>query len=97
MNKVSLKDCLHEVLIDAKDFLIEIPADLLSEEFILVGDQSQLESIEIVNILLALEEKLGSKLNKKIDCFDIIFSQEKSTLSNADIVEILWNNIEGNL
>jgi len=93
MKKI-INDCLIKALIESKSFLISIPPDLLDEEFILVGDNSSLESIEIVNILILLEDELNSNFEKKIDCFDLIFSQRSASLSSVDVARVIQNFLE---
>ena len=96
MKKI-IKECLVKALIESKSFLMGIPPDLLDEEFVLIGDNSTLESIEIVNILILLEGELNSNFEKKIDCFDLIFNQRFASLSSADAVRVIHNFLEERL
>ncbi len=60
-----------------------------SENFELIGKNSSLDSMAVVQFLLILEKKLSEKSNKKIDLVNKVFNTEKNVLFIKDLVLIL--------
>ena len=62
-----------------------------SDNFELIGQNSSLDSMAIVDFLVLLEEKLNKELNLKIDLVNKIFSSERDKLFIKDLISILKN------
>jgi len=59
--------------------------------FELIGQNSPLDSMAIVNFLLLLEKKLFKDLNIKINLMDKVFIAKKEKLNIKDLISILEN------
>ena len=62
-----------------------------SENFELIGKNSSLDSMAVVQFLLILEKKLNQKPNKKIDLVNKVFGADKDDLFIKDLASILKN------
>ena len=61
------------------------------DNFELIGQNSTLDSMAIVNFLMLLEKKLLKDLNIKINLMDKVFLEKKEKLNIKDLVSILEN------
>jgi len=61
------------------------------DNFELIGQNSALDSMAIVNFLMLLEKKLLKDLNIKINLMDKVFLEKKEKLNIKDLVSILEN------
>ena len=59
------------------------------DNFELIGRDSTLDSMAIVNFLMLLEKKLLKDLNIKINLMDKVFLEKKEKLNIKDLVSIL--------
>lgn len=59
------------------------------DNFELIGQNSTLDSMAIVNFLMLLERKLLEDLNIKINLMDKVFLEKKEKLNIKDLVSIL--------
>ena len=59
------------------------------DNFELIGQNSTLDSMAIVNFLMLLEKKLLKDLNIKINLMDKVFLEKKEKLNIKDLVSIL--------
>lgn len=59
------------------------------DNFELIGQNSTLDSMAIVNFLMLLEKKLLKDLNIKINLMDKVFLKKKEKLNIKDLVSIL--------
>ena len=59
------------------------------DNFELIGRDSTLDSMAIVNFLMLLEKKLLEELNIKINLMDKVFLEKKEKLNIKDLVSIL--------
>ena len=59
------------------------------DNFELIGRDSTLDSMAIVNFLMLLEKKLLKDLNIKINLMDKVFLKKKEKLNIKDLVSIL--------
>ena len=59
------------------------------DNFELIGRDSTLDSMAIVNFLMLLERKLLEDLNIKINLMDKVFLEKKEKLNIKDLVSIL--------
>ncbi len=59
------------------------------DDFELIGQNSTLDSMAIVNFLMLLEKKLLKDLNIKINLMDKVFLEKKEKLNIKDLVSIL--------
>ena len=59
------------------------------DNFELIGQNSTLDSMAIVNFLMLLERKLLEDLNIKINLMDKVFLEKKEKLNIKDLVLIL--------
>lgn len=59
------------------------------DNFELIGQNSTLDSMAIVNFLMLLEKKLLKDLNIKINLMDKVFLEKKEKLSIKDLISIL--------
>ena len=59
------------------------------DNFELIGQDSTLDSMAIVNFLMLLEKKLLKDLNIKINLMDKVFLEKKEKLNIKDLVSIL--------
>ena len=59
------------------------------DNFELIGQNSTLDSMAIVNFLMLLEKKLLKDLNIKINLIDKVFLEKKEKLNIKDLVSIL--------
>ena len=64
------------------------------DNFELIGQNSALDSMAIVNFLTLLEKKLLKDLNIEINLMDKVFLKKKEKLNIKDLVSILENSIE---
>ena len=62
-----------------------------SDNFELIGQNSSLDNMAIVEFLVLLEKKLNKELNLKIDLVNKIFSSERDKLFIKDLISILKN------
>ena len=61
------------------------------DNFELIGKNSTLDSMAIVNFLMVLEKRLIKDLNIKINLMDRVFIEKKEKLSIKDLILILKN------
>ena len=61
------------------------------DNFELIGQNSTLDSMAIVNFLMVLEKRLIKDLNIKINLMDRVFIEKKEKLSIKDLILILKN------
>tara|TARA_B100001769_G_C21636343_1_gene355385 strand:+ start:23 stop:286 length:264 start_codon:yes stop_codon:yes gene_type:complete len=61
------------------------------DNFELIGQNSALDSMAIVNFLTLLEKKLLKDLNIEINLMDKVFLKKKEKLNIKDLVSILEN------
>ena len=61
------------------------------DKFELIGQNSTLDSMAIVNFLMLLEKKLLKDLNIEINLMDKVFLKKKEKLNIKDLVSILEN------
>ena len=59
------------------------------DNFELIGQNSTLDSMAIVNFLMLLEKKLLKDLDIKINLMDKVFLEKKEKLNIKDLVSIL--------
>ena len=59
--------------------------------FELIGQNSTLDSMAIINFLMLLEKKLLKDLNIKINLMDKVFIEKKEKLDIKDLISILEN------
>ena len=59
------------------------------DNFELIGQNSTLDSMAIVNFLMLLEKKLLNDLNIEINLMDKVFLKKKEKLNIKDLVSIL--------
>ena len=59
------------------------------DNFELIGQNSTLDSMAIVNFLMLLEKKLLKDLNIKINMMDKVFLEKKEKLNIKDLISIL--------
>ena len=59
------------------------------DNFELIGQNSTLDSMAIVNFLMLLEKKLLKDLNIEINLMDKVFLKKKEKLNIKDLVSIL--------
>jgi len=91
-----VKYCLYEAIKDSKEFIANYSDEIYSDNYVLIGDGSQLESIEIVNLLMILEEKISKKIGFNIDCFEIVLDNYNTELKIQDVLRILVEFIKEN-
>ena len=63
-----------------------------SDEFLLIGSGSSLDSLALVNFLTKLDKNLATKLKKDCDVMNKLFSLEKDKVSILDLKKMLDNN-----
>lgn len=91
MIKINLEAMVFRQLHELKKFSDNAEAIALESSFVLSGPSSVLDSVELVNLILALEEDLADESGLEMDLFEEAFGDENfnEDVTVSDLVKVI--------